>query len=98
MKNDFDFQTFKNEFDMGDIWGLNYIGKTIIKDMEENNKNVIDITKEDYIINLFKATICLNTCNDIYETTDKARDFNYDLYYNTRDLLLKELGLSNVWD
>lgn len=94
MNNRFDYETFKKEFNDGDIWGLQYLETTIINDLKETNKNKTDITREDYIIDLFYATMALNSCNNIYEITDKAKDFDYNLYFDTRNLLFKELGFN----
>ena len=38
--------------------------------------------------------IQLNLCNEIYETSDVKNNFDYDLYFGTRDLLLKEMGFN----
>ena len=90
----FCYEDFKKEFNCGDLCGLEYLEKTLIKDMKEKNKGTMDLTREDYIIDLFYATLSLNSCNNIYEMTNIKNDFIYDLYFNTRDLLFKELGFN----
>lgn len=93
MKSKFNVEEFKEEFNCGDLSGLEYIEKTVIKDMKGENKNTMYFTKEDYLINLFYAVLNLNYCNNIYETDYKqnAKDFNYNLYFETKDLFLTEL-------
>lgn len=89
----FDFQTFKKEFSCGDLSGLDYIEKTIIRDFKDRINDNIDLyTRYDYIIALFYATRELNECVFIYESTKVENNFNYDLYCEVRDLLFKELG------
>ena len=91
---EFDYKKFKEEFASGDIWGLNYLEETLIRDYKDRaNDNIDGYCWYDYIINLFYATEELNTCNDIYETCSKVENrFNNDLYFRTRDLLFEELG------
>lgn len=90
---EFDYKTFKEELQSGDINGLHYLEKTIIKDLKEKcNDNYTGWKYQDYIVNLFYATIDLNCCVDIYETSKVINSFIYDLYTETRDLLFKELG------
>ena len=93
--NNFNIEEFKKEYEFGDLSGLEYLEKTIIKNMKEINSknNTIFFTKEDYLINLFYATLSLNYCNNIYETDYKenGKNFNYDLYFQTKDLLFTEL-------
>lgn len=89
----FDLKEFKKEYSYGDLSGLEYLEKTLIKDLKEKNKNSMYFTKEDYLISLFYATKELNYCNNIYETDYKqnAKDFKYELYFQTKDLLFTEL-------
>lgn len=92
----FIYDTFKNEINSGDLSGLEYLEKTIIPIMKlyviENNKKMNnDFIVEEYILSLFYATMELNNCNFIYECTSVKNNFNYDIYYETRDLFLKEL-------
>lgn len=87
----FDYTKFKKEYEMGDIWGLEYLEKTIISDLKEKENKSVDYTKEDFIVSLFYATKELNTCNDIYETSHCGNDFDCDIYFNAKDLLLNEL-------
>lgn len=96
----FDYFKFKEEINGGDLSGLEYLEKTLIAEYKEKiqkDKGYF-YTKEDYIVNLFYAVKSLNACNDIYETSNVKNKFNYDLYFQTRDLLLKELGLVNLWE
>lgn len=89
----FDLEKFKKEFESGDIWGLEYLERTIINDMKEKNKGTTKMTKEDYILSLFYAVKDLNYCNNIYETTNVENHFNWEYYYTIRDLLFLELDL-----
>lgn len=89
----FDLEKFKKEFEGGDIWGLEYLERTIIRDMIEKNKNSKDLTREDYILGLFDAVKSLNWCNNIYETTKVPNKFNWDIYGIVRDKLFEELGI-----
>lgn len=90
---EFNLEEFKKEYSYGDLSGLEYLEKTIIKNLKEVNKNATDLTREDYLIALFYATLNLNSCNNIYETTNVKNNFQYDLYFDTKYLLFKELGL-----
>ena len=93
----FDYEIFKKEINGGDICGLEYLEKTIIADYKKKIKeknDVLNYTKEEYIVNLFYAVKDLNLCNEIYETSDVKNNFDYDLYFGTRDLLLKEMGFN----
>ena len=99
----FDYEIFKKEINGGDIWGLEYLEKTIIADYKKKIKeknDVLNYTKEEYIVNLFYAVKDLNLCNEIYETSDVKNNFDYDLYFGTRDLLLKEMefNLEDLFD
>lgn len=91
----FDLEEFKKEYEYGDLNGLNYIEKTIIKSMEQEKKTDTGIkyTRNDYIISLFHATMELNNVNNIYEQCDFKNDFKSSLYFNTKLLLFKELGI-----
>lgn len=90
----FNYEDFKKEVNSGDIWGLEYLEKTLIREYKETPFNPIEYTKSDYIISLFYAVKELNRCNDIYETSNVENNFDYDLYFQTRDLLFKELGFN----
>lgn len=99
----FDCYKFKEELDSGDINGLDYLEETLIKDYKEKMKNDKSMfyTKEEYIIALFYAVKQLNICNDVYETQSHngiGKNFNYDLYFESKALLLKELGLTSLWE
>jgi hypothetical protein len=105
-KNDFeiptfDYKTFKKDLQSGDINGLEYLEKTMIRELKDKcNDNYTGWKYQDYIVNLFYATIDLNRCVDIYETSKVKNNFNYDLYTETRDLLFEEIGfnLDDLWD
>lgn len=91
---DFDYEKFKYEFSNGDLSGLEYIGEKIIKPMKEEIKQNYDplyFTKKEYIVDLYSATIELNYCNNMYETSRFKSNFNYDYYATIRDLLFQEL-------
>ena len=97
MYKDFDIKKFNEEFNAGDLSGLEYIGKTIIDNLEED---LVNLTRTDYLKGLYKAVIGLNNCLIAYETgkgfiTDK---YFYDYYYNIRDIFFEELGLKNDSD
>lgn len=101
---DFVLKDFTHEYNSGDLCGLEYLEKTLIqkyKDLSKDlfvNKKVNGWNKYDYVINLFYATLSLNSCNDMYETDSKiGGNFKYDLYFDTKDLLLTEIGkLENI--
>ena len=86
----FDFNVFNRKLTCGDRYGLEYLEKTLIKDLKEKNEDSMFYTKEDYLINLFYATLELNTCNDIYETSHVENNFNFDIYAVVRDKFLEE--------
>ena len=93
----FDIKKFIEEYKNGDIWGLEYLEKTLITEYKEENRKLflsgaIGYTKYDYVINLFYATKELNTCNDIYETDSIGASFDYDIYFKMKDLLFSEIG------
>lgn len=94
--NNFDYTEFKKEFNCGDLCGLEYLEKTLIAEFKEKYKKQDYGTKEGYLISLFYAVKELNDCNNIYETCSSkiASNFKYDLYFETRDLLFKELGFN----
>ena len=96
----FDIVKFSNEMQHGDIFGLDYIKDTIIKNIrEELEKEDIDkYSYNDYINNLYSSVRCLNECVFIYECTDVKNNFNYDLYCDARDLLLDALGIEYNFD
>lgn len=103
----FDYEQFKKEFSYGDLSGLEYIETTIIKEIKDYLDGIdylkqVDFTIEEYIYDLFKATLNLNYCNNIYETSsyDLKINFNYDIYANIRDKLFEELGfdLEDIWN
>ena len=91
----FDLKEFNKEYECSDLSGLEYLEKTLIKELKEKNKNnnTMFFTKEDYLISLFYATKELNYCNNIYETDYKqnAKNFDYNLYFDTKHLLFSEL-------
>ena len=93
---DFNLEGFTGALNNGDIYGLDYLEKTIIKKIKEININtkISKYTKEEYIANLFYAVKYLNNCIDIYESCHIENNFKYDLYTETRDLLFKELGFN----
>ena len=99
----FDLETFKNNFNGGDLSGLEYLEQTIIKDMkekikEDNTKFLEHFTIEEYITSLFYATLELNNCNNIYETESKVKtNFNFDTYAIVRDKLFEELGIDIIF-
>lgn len=95
MYNNFVYKDYMDEYLGGDLIGLEYLEKTIIQYIKDNYKrDTYDYTKEDYILDLFYAVMHLNSCNDIYETSSKrvADNFDYDLYFNAKGLLLDELS------
>ena len=92
MYKDFDIKKFNEEFNAGDLSGLEYIGKTIIDNLEED---IVNFTRTDYLKSLYKAVMDLNHSLIAYETgkgfiTDK---YFYDYYYSIRNLFFEELGL-----
>lgn len=92
MYKDFDIKKFNEEFNAGDLSGLEYIGKTIIDNLEED---IDRFTRTDYLKGLYKAVMGLNNSLIAYETgkgfiTDK---YFYDYYYSIRDIFFEELGL-----
>lgn len=92
MYKDFDIKKFNEEFNAGDLSGLEYIGKTIIDNLEED---LVNLTRTDYLKGLYKAVIGLNNSLIAYETgkgfiTDK---YFYDYYYNIRDMFFDEIGI-----
>ena len=98
---EFNFETFKNEINDSDLLGLEYLEKTLIRDYKDRiNDNVDKYTWYDYIINLFHATRCLNECLFMQQQTKVKNDFESDLYFETRNLLLKELGfnIESLWE
>jgi len=104
-KNDFeiptfDYKTFKKDLQSGDINGLDYLEKTIIRELKDKcNDNYTGWKYQDYIVRLFYATMYLNDCVNIYETSNVKNHFNYDLYVETRNLLFEEIGfnLDDLW-
>lgn len=91
----FDYNVFKKELNSGDIYGLEYMEKTLIRDLKDKcNDNYTGYKYQDYIVSLFYATLELNRCVDIYETSNVENHFNYDLYTMTRDLLFEEIGFN----
>lgn len=85
MKREFDLEEFKKLIEMSDLEGLHYIEKTIIVNLEYNDKN-------SYIVDLYWAVVALNNCNNDYETIPEI-NFKQDLYLETRDLLFDILGI-----
>lgn len=96
---DFDIVKFSNEMLCGDLDGLEYINDTIIKNIKKIIKNSgLEYTYYDYIINLYESVRCLNECVFIYEQTKVKNNFKYDLYCETRELLLDALGIEYNFD
>lgn len=89
----FSYKKFIEELNNGDLCGLEYLEKKLIENMKDKNKNnnTDDFTREEYITSLFYAVKELNNCNFIYECTSVKNSFDYDIYYNARDLLVKEI-------
>ena len=92
MYKDFDIKKFNEEFNSGDLYGLEYIGKTIIDNLEED---LVNFTRTDYLKGLYGAVMGLNNSLFAYEMgkgfiTDK---YFYDYYYNIRDMFFDELCL-----
>ena len=85
MKKEFNLEKFKKLMEMSDLQGLKYIEKTIIANLEYNDKN-------SYILDLYCAVMALNNCNNDYETIPKI-NFRQDLYFETRNLLFDILGI-----
>ena len=97
----FDYIEFKKDFECGDLCGLEYLGSTIIKDLkakkeEEREKDWLEYTRTDYILDLYEATLLLNDCVFIHESTNVKNKFNWDLYSLIRDKLFEELDVLNV--
>lgn len=89
MKNkNFNYEEFKRKINSSDICGLHYLWEN-----EISFYSIFD-TREDYMISLYSATTALNVCNDITETNDFKNDFDFNLYMNTRNKLLEELGFN----
>lgn len=94
----FDYKEFKKEFDSGELCGLEYLGNTIIKDLKakkekEREKDWLGYTRTDYILDLYNATMILNDCVFIYESTNVKNNFKWDLYSEIRDKLFEELDI-----
>lgn len=92
MYKDFNIEVFNKEFEAGDLYGLEYIGKTIINGLKEDKDW---FTRADYLKGLYEATIGLNNCVIACETgkgfiTDV---YIFDTYYSIRELLFQELGI-----
>jgi len=89
----FSYKKFIEELNNGDLCGLEYLEEKLIENMKDKNKNnhTDDFTREEYITSLFYAVKELNNCNFIYECTRVKNNFDYDIYYNARDLLIKEI-------
>lgn len=88
--NNFDFNIFNKELTNSDIAGLNYLEETVIKGFKEKQFDPLYYTKEEYLVSLFYATLELNTCNNIYETSNVENNFNFDIYAIVRDKFLEE--------
>lgn len=88
----FNYNNFKKELEESDLSGLEYLEKNLIDKLKENyDKHTWDFTREEYLVNLFYATLYLNKCNMIFEISNVENNFKYDLYFQTKDLLLEEL-------
>lgn len=85
MNKEFNLEEFKKLMKMSDLQALEYIEKTIIVDLEYNDKN-------SYILDLYCAVMALNVCNNDYETIPET-NFKQDLYFETRNLLFDILGI-----
>lgn len=89
---DFNYKEFKEIVNSSDTAGLDYLYENEIKYYNRF------ITRHDYIYNLYMATCSLNTCNDLYETSQFDNNFNFTLYANVRNKLFEELGLNGVYE
>lgn len=85
MNKEFNLEEFKKLMEMSDLQALEYIEKTIIANLEYNDKN-------SYILDLYCAVMALNNCNNDYETILET-NFKQDLYFETRNLLFNVLGI-----
>ena len=89
----FNYEEFKKEFQSSYLSGLQYIEKTLYIEWKNKPYELVDYTKEEYLMSLFGAVMYLNYCNQVYECSRKTKTmFNYDYYAEIRDLLFKELG------
>lgn len=82
----FDIKEFKRLMEISDLQALEYIRKTIINNLEYNDKN-------SYILDLYCVVMGLNTCNNAYETIPNI-NFKQDLYFRTRNLLFEVLDIN----
>lgn len=103
MYKNFDYIQFAKEFNSGDLNGLEYLEKTIIKNCKDYLDSIdylkqADFTREEYIYNLFQATKYLNFCNNIYETSNVKNNFNFDTYSIVRNKLFEELEIDKVFE
>lgn len=83
---DFDYKKFKEIISSSDYQGLMYL-----YDNEIRYYNCLEV-RQEYIYQLWRATIALNVCNNIYETIEFENNFEFDVYMNTRNKLLEELS------
>lgn len=88
---DFDLKRFKEEISDSELLGLEYLEKTIIKELKAKY-DLINYNKDEYLVSLFYAVRELQNCMFMYEQTNIKNVFNTDLYFETRDLLLAELS------
>lgn len=97
----FDYKAFKELLNAGDIGGLDYLEKTIIRDYKDrlNDHDRKELDYYEYIVELFYAVKNLNRVNDIYETSRVENNFKSDLYFQVRDLLFEEIGFNteDLW-
>lgn len=92
MKNkEFNIEEFKDLMIESDIQGLNYLFTNEIIYYNRLNE------RDNYIYNLYLATIALNHCQIDYEESYIPKYFNNDIYYNAKIALLKELDLLEVF-
>ena len=86
----FNKKEFRKLLEGGDLNGLKYLYENEIKFYKIDN---FKFSREEYIKTLYEATIKLNYCVFLYESTDVENHFNWDIYAIVRDKLLEELNL-----
>lgn len=92
----FDIVQFNKEYSYGDLSGLEYIKKTIINNLKGD---MVNYTRNDYIISLFYSVLSFNECIIATETgKDITENYIYDLYHNLKDLLFEELGMKYSYE
>lgn len=90
MENKFDYKTFMLEIGDSDLFGLEYMEKTLIKELKEKY-DLVNYTIEEYIVSLFYAVKELNNCNFVYEMTNVETMFEADIYFNAKGKLIEEV-------